>query len=133
PFVDLEPFPTFKDYLAGVNAKTRKNMRNARNRLARGGALTHDVLEGPAVKALVARAHAGRERWLAEQGLSSRAFRDGTFGAFAERVAAPESGLRVLAMSLALDGKPLADQWGFLFNGRYYAYVATWDPDFEES
>ena len=38
-----------------------------------------------------------------------------------------------MAMSLTLDDKPIADQWGFVFNGRYYAYVATWAPEFEES
>jgi CelD/BcsL family acetyltransferase involved in cellulose biosynthesis len=38
-----------------------------------------------------------------------------------------------MAMSLTIDGQPVADQWGFVFNGRYYAYVATWEPEFEEA
>ncbi|MGH6926506.1 MAG: GNAT family N-acetyltransferase [Propylenella sp.] len=134
PFVDLTPFADFKAYYATINAKTRKNMRNARNRLARGGELLHRVLTDPAeIDALVARAHAGRERWLEELGLTSRAFRDPTFGAFARSLAEPASGLAVMAMSLTLDGRPVADQWGFVFNNRYYAYVATWAPEFEEA
>jgi CelD/BcsL family acetyltransferase involved in cellulose biosynthesis len=134
PFVDLSPFADFAAYRATVNAKTRKNMRNARNRLARSGALTHTMLsEAVAIESLVERAHAGRERWLAEQGLTSRAFRDASFMDFARRAAAGGAGLQTLVMSLALDGQPVADQWGFVFNGRYYAYVASWTPGFEES
>lgn len=133
PFVDLKAHENFDAYYATLNAKTRKNMRNIRNRVARSGALGHRVLNEPAeVEELVARAHAGRERWLEEQGLTSRAFRDSTFGAFAASLAAPGSGLEVMAMSLTVDDKPVADQWGFVFNGRYYAYVATWAPEAEE-
>ena len=134
PFVDLTPFADFKAYHATVNAKTRKNMRNARNRLGRTAELAHRVLTDPAeIDALVARAHAGRERWLADLGLTSRAFRDLSFGAFGRALADPRSGMKVMAMSLTLDGRPIADQWGLVFNKRYYAYVATWAPDMEES
>ena len=109
-------------------------MRNIKNRLARSGTLGHRVWSDPAdVRALVERAHAGRERWLEEQGLTSRAFRDKSFGDFGLSLADPESGLQVMAMSLTLDEQPVADQWGFVFNGRYYAYVATWAPEFEEA
>jgi len=135
PFVDLSPFADFKAYHATVNAKTRKNMRNARNRLSRDGVLTHRVLSEPAdVTALVARAHQGREHWLEAQGLTSRAFRDATFGAFSRTIAQPkDSAISVMAMSLMVDDKPIADQWGFVFNDRYYAYAATWAPEFEEA
>jgi len=134
PFVDLRPYPAFATYLATLNAKTRKNMRNAKNRLLRHGALEHRVLSDPAeVRALIERAHAGRERWLAQQGLTSRAFRDPTFAAFSAAFADAGSALRTLAMTLTLDGRPIADQWGFLHNGRYYAYVATWAPQYEEA
>lgn len=134
PFVDLGPYADFKAYYATVNGKTRKNMRNARNRLSRGGPLVHRVFDDPAgVQALVERAQSGRQRWLEEQGLTSRAFRDPSFGAFALSVARPDSGISIMAMSLTLDGRPLADQWGFVFNDRYYAYVATWTAEFEEA
>jgi CelD/BcsL family acetyltransferase involved in cellulose biosynthesis len=134
PFVDLRPFADFKAYHSTINAKTRKNMRNARNRLGRAGELVHRVLTDPAeIGALVTRVHSGRERWLVDQGLTSRAFRDLSFGALARALAEPRSGMQVMAMSLTLDGRPIADQWGFVFNRRYYAYVATWAPDMEES
>jgi CelD/BcsL family acetyltransferase involved in cellulose biosynthesis len=134
PFVDLRPHREYSSYHSTRNAKTRKNMRNVRNRVARMGRLEHRVVtEDVQVQELVARAHCGRERWLEEQGLTSRAFRDPTFGSFAARVASPQSGLQIRAMSLTIDGAPAADQWGFVFNDRYYAYVATWQPEFEEA
>jgi CelD/BcsL family acetyltransferase involved in cellulose biosynthesis len=134
PFVDLAPFADFDAYHATINVKTRKNMRNARNRLSRSGTLVHRVLTDDAeVDALVARTHAGRERWLDALGLTSRAFRDPTFEDFARALAAPGSGVEVMAMSLTLDGRPVADQWGLVFNNRYYAYVASWAAEFEEA
>ncbi len=134
PFVDLRPYPDFQAYLATINAKTRKNMRNTKNRIARNGTLAHRVVSDPAeMRELVERSHAGRERWLADQGLTSRAFRDQSFGAFSAAVAGPESALSVLAMTLTVDGRPIADQWGFVHNGRYYAYVATWAQEYEEA
>ncbi len=133
PFVDLRPFPSFADYQATVSAKTRKSMRSSRNRLSRMGQLRHQVLADPCkVGSLVERAHAGRERWLAELGLTSRAFRDPTFAAFAHRLAVGSAGVATLVMSLELDDMPISDQWGFLFNGRYYAYLASWNPAFAD-
>ena len=134
PYVDLTPHPDFKSYLSTLNAKTRKNMRNIKNRIARMGVLGHRVWTDPAeISALVERAHRGRERWLEELGLTSRAFRDKSFGDFGLSLANSKSGLQVMAMSLTIDDQPVADQWGFVFNGRYYAYVATWRPEFEEA
>ena len=132
PFVDLRPYGDFDAYLATINAKTRKNMRNTKNRLARKGVLGHKVITEPSeIAELVERAHVGRERWLGEQGLTSRAFRDPTFADFATSVVSGKNPLPVLAMSLTLDGVPIADQWGFVHNGRYYAYLATWMPEHE--
>jgi CelD/BcsL family acetyltransferase involved in cellulose biosynthesis len=134
PYVDLTPHSDFQSYLSTLNTKTRKNMRNIKNRIARIGTLDHRVWADRAeVRALVERAHQGRERWLEEQGLTSRAFRDKSFGDFGRSLANPENGLEVMAMSLTINDQPVADQWGFVFNGRYYAYVATWRPEFEEA
>lgn len=134
PFVDLRPYPDFKAYLSTRNAKTRKNMRNTKNRLARGGTLDHRIMSEPAeISELITRTHSGRERWLAAQGLTSRAFRDQSFGEFAAAVGGGKGGLSVMAMSLTLDGRPIADQWGFVHNGRYYAYAATWAAEHEEA
>jgi CelD/BcsL family acetyltransferase involved in cellulose biosynthesis len=133
PYVELSPFAEFADYHATVKAKTRKNIRNSRNRLTRSHRVEHRVHTRPEeVRALVARTHQGRERWLQELGLTSRAFREPTFPSFLDGLASERNGIEVLAMSLEADGQPMADQWGMIFNGRYYAYAATWEPAYEE-
>lgn len=133
PYIDLHGFEKFADYHATVKPKTRKNIRNSRNRITRMHRFEHRVVTSrEEIRVLVARTFRGRERWLQELGLTSRAFRENTFADFLDEVAGAGYGLWVLAMSLEADGKPIADQWGFVFNGRYYAYGATWDPGYEE-
>ncbi len=39
--------------------------------------------------------------------------------------------IELLAMTLCHGDKPVADQWGFVHKGRYYAFMATWDTDYE--
>jgi len=133
PYIDLRGFKEFADYHATVKPKTRKNIRNSRNRITRMHRLEHRVITcREDIRVLVARTYRGRERWLKELGLTSRAFREDTFPDFLDELASGGHGLSVLAMSLEADGRPIADQWGVVFNGRYYAYGATWDPLYEE-
>lgn len=131
PFVDLTLHPDFAAYFATLKPKTRKNMRNARNRLEREAPLTHHVAADPAeTRALIDRTVAGRAGRLREQGLTSRAFTDPDFADFCRSLAG-RSDLEILAMSLRHGGTPIAEQWGFVHNSRYYAFVAS--RDFEQS
>jgi len=134
PYVALEEFADFSGYFSTLKPKTRKNMRNARNRLERSAPLTHEMAATPeAARAVVARTLEGRARRLRQQGLTSRAFRDGDFARFCLSLPA-RADLPVLALSLRHGGKPLAEQWGFVHKGRYYAFVASRDfADSEES
>ena len=67
-------------------------------------------------------------------GKSTDAFRDPDFGRFVARFAdAADTGIEILAVALRHGGKPIAEQWGFVHKGRYYAYVASWDPAYEEA
>ena len=128
PQVALADFPDFAAYHQTIKAKTRKNMRNARNRLEREGALVHVVAATPEeTLAVIARTLEGRAGRLKDQGLTSRAFADGAFSRFCTSLVVEEQGLELMAMSLCHDGRPLAEQWGFVHNGRYYAYVASRD------
>lgn len=138
PVVTLDRWPDFETYLQTVTPKTRKNLRNARNRLLRKGRLTHAVLpKGPELSAVVARTYEGRTAWLERMGLTSRAFQDAGFAGFLDRLADEdgegEAGVALVAMSLRLDDAPIAEQWGLVHKGCYYAYVSTWDPAYEES
>jgi CelD/BcsL family acetyltransferase involved in cellulose biosynthesis len=131
PFVDLTAYPGFPAYFASLKPKTRKNMRNARNRLERQGALTHHVASSPSEKvSIIARTLAGRAGRLKDQGLTSRAFTDPDFMSFCKSLAG-RTDIELLAMSLRHGGEPIAEQWGFVHQNRYYAFVAT--RDFEQS
>ncbi|MHA6299420.1 GNAT family N-acetyltransferase [Devosia sp. CAU 1758] len=127
PYVALDAFPDFASYFSTVRPKTRKNMRNARNRLERDGPVHHQVVVRPSEQvALIERTLGGRADRLKEQGLTSRAFRDGDFTAFCKSLVG-RSDLNVLAFSLTHNEKPLAEQWGFVHGERYYAFVASRD------
>jgi CelD/BcsL family acetyltransferase involved in cellulose biosynthesis len=127
PYVALETFPDFAAYFATVRTKTRKNMRNARNRLERDGAVEHRVVTDAAEQlALIERTLEGRADRLKEQGLTSRAFRDGGFVDFCRSLVGRDD-MGLLAFSLNHRDRPLAEQWGFVHGGRYYAFVASRD------
>jgi len=133
PFVDLTAWPDFDGFLKSRNAKTRKNLRNATNRLKRDGPLTHRIAAAAQERReIIERCHAGREAWLQRLGLTSRAFREENFSEFLARFAdARATGVEILAMTLEHCGKPIADQWGFVYHGCYYAFMATWDVEYE--
>ncbi len=127
PFVALDGFADYAAYFQTIKPKTRKNMRNARNRLEREGALEHRVAETVAdTLAVVERTLVGRAGRLKDQGLTSRAFRDGGFMDFC-RSLPQRSDISLLAFSLTHLGQPIAEQWGFVHAGRYYAFVASRD------
>ena len=127
PYVDLGAYDDFESYFRTIKSKTRKNMRNARNRLEREGTLTHMVAQTPAERlAVIERTLAGRAERLKEQGLSSRAFRDAGFSGFCRSLAARDD-IGIAAFSFVHDGRPIAEQWGFVHGGRYYAFIASRD------
>ncbi|KQX38884.1 hypothetical protein ASD04_09570 [Devosia sp. Root436] len=127
PYVALSGFEDYAAYFQTIKPKTRKNMRNARNRLERDGAVTHHVAETAGeMLGIIERTLSGRAGRLRDQGLSSRAFRDAAFANFCASIAG-RADLPVLAMSLHHNGEPVAEQWGFVHKQRYYAFVASRD------
>lgn len=127
PYVALNAFEDYAAYFQTIKPKTRKNMRNDRNRLERDGVVEHRVAETPAeALGVIERTLSGRASRLKDQGLSSRAFRDTTFMDFC--TALPNrSDVPIMAMSLLHKGEPIAEQWGFVHKQRYYAFVASRD------
>lgn len=127
PYVALDAFPDFAGYFSTIRSKTRKNIRNARNRLEREGPVEHLVVADAAERqALIERTLEGRAERLKEQGLTSRAFLDSGFRDFCTSLVA-RNDIDLRAFSLQYQGRPLAEQWGFVHGGRYYAYVASRD------
>lgn len=127
PYVALDAYPDFAGYFSTIRSKTRKNIRNARNRLEREAPVEHRVVQDAAERqALIERTLEGRAERLKEQGLTSRAFRDSGFRDFCTSLVARDD-IALRAFSLQHHGRPLAEQWGFVHAGRYYAYVASRD------
>lgn len=127
PYVALSAFADYAAYFQTIKPKTRKNMRNARNRLEREGALTHHVAETEEQRrGVIERTLLGRADRLRDQGLSSRAFRDAAFADFCAALPARPD-ISVMAMSLRHHGDAIAEQWGFVHQQRYYAFVASRD------
>lgn len=127
PYVALDGFADYAAYFATIKPKTRKNLRNSRNRLERDGPLVHHVAVDPQEKlAIIERTLVGRAGRLRDQGLSSRAFRDSAFADFCKGLP-HRSDIDLMAMSLRHNDTPIAEQWGFVHKQRYYAFVASRD------
>lgn len=127
PCVVLEGFADYEAYFQTIKPKTRKNLRNTRNRLERDGILAHHVAETEAEKlGVIERTLSGRANRLRDQGLSSRAFRDNSFSGFCATLPGRQD-MPIMAMSLRHNGDPIAEQWGFVHKQRYYAFVASRD------
>jgi CelD/BcsL family acetyltransferase involved in cellulose biosynthesis len=127
PFVALAAHSDFETYFKTLKPKTRKNMRNARNRLERDGEVSHQIAATrEETLGVISRTLAGRAGRLRDQGLTSRAFTDPDFATFCASLASRPD-IDLLAMSLRHKGEPIAEQWGFVHQGRYYAFVASRD------
>lgn len=130
PVIDLASWSSFDELRQSRNKKSIKNLRNATNRLTRAGEVAHHTARrGPELDALVSRALDNRMAWLEETGLTAPAFRSkahhdvihggARFGLDAHRI----------GFELTLDGAGIAQQWGFVHRGRYYAYMSGMRAD----
>lgn len=132
PYVDLRLWPDYETYYAGIGAKSRKSMRRSINRLEHSAPLSQCLHRGERQTAdLIRRVYKGRNAWLASHGLTSRAFRDEEFEAFLRCFSNTErTGVEILAMSLCHGETAISDQWGFVYRGRYYAFMSTMDDQY---
>ena len=134
--VDMRGAATFVDYQRTLNTKTRKNLRNAMNRLTRHGDVVHSVLtphgsDGTDLTALIKQTFDGRLAWMQQLGKSTDAFRDADFRPLVESVCAAD-GLHPIGFELRARGEVIASQWGFAHEGRYYAYISARDQDHDQ-
>jgi CelD/BcsL family acetyltransferase involved in cellulose biosynthesis len=131
PFVDLGLYPTFEAFHKTLKPKTRKNIRNAMNRLERMGPVQHDHLsDRRAIAAALGEAFEVRREWLSAQGLSSAAFSDPAFSRLVASLAEDDQ-IRIAVMRLTVGDRTAAIQWGFIAGARYYAYIAARNPVFD--
>lgn len=130
--LDLRPFDTYQDYLKTRKAKTRKNLRNALNRLQRDHDVEHEIVtDAEAVQAIMDQAFEARLDWMQEQAKTSPAFRDPLFRRLIDGLTA--SGLKgeLIAFQLKAKDVPISVQWGFVHGGRYYAFISARNQDFD--
>lgn len=140
PEVAIAAAGGYDAYRSSLNAKTRKNLRNMRNRLSREGAIVHTLHDrGEDAASIVARCFEGRTGWLESSGLSSTAFADPAFEGVIRSLTGGSAGAPlVVALRLALTDAAgsgaqteLSLHWGFEHGGRYYAYMASRNAAFD--
>lgn len=132
PWLTFAPGQSFEDFHQRINAKTRKNLRNLNNRLAKLGHVEHRILAGDEIAPGLRLSFERRQDWLTAHGLSSTAFRDERFRAVVEGLARPDAkALGLTVFALYLDDKIIALQWGFIHQGRYYAFLSAKDPVYD--
>jgi CelD/BcsL family acetyltransferase involved in cellulose biosynthesis len=131
--LDFRPFDSFEAYLKTRRAKTRKNLRNARNRLTRDHAIEHDVVTRAGdIQSLMEEAFEGRLNWLQDQAKTAPAFRDEQFRPLLASLATSALAETLIGFRLRTgDGVPVSVQWGFLHAGRYYAFISARNPAFD--
>jgi CelD/BcsL family acetyltransferase involved in cellulose biosynthesis len=131
--LDFRPFDSFDAYLKTRRSKTRKNLRNARNRLTRDHAIAHDVVTSTGdIQSLMDEAFEGRLNWLQDQAKTAPAFRDEQFRPLLDSLAGSELAKTLLGFRLRTgEGVPISVQWGFLYAGRYYAFISARNPAFD--
>jgi CelD/BcsL family acetyltransferase involved in cellulose biosynthesis len=152
PFVALSAFEDFAAYHRSIRAKTRKNLRNYRNRLARDGEVTHRVITDPDdIRDLTELCLLWRTDWLTASGLSSAAFQHCAFERIIDGLAKGTHGappLQMMTLTLNQKNAPpdqadgdsadashapriVTIQWGFRFRNRYYAFMSAKNQAFD--
>ncbi|KZK77754.1 hypothetical protein PsW64_03382 [Pseudovibrio sp. W64] len=136
PWLDLNQWDSFEDYLKSISARSRKTIRNQRNRLHKSAGLSHRVIrqEDPELETMLLRTLNGRENWVEAMGYSSRALEgDGLQNVLLSLSKGTAKGCELIAFELKHGDLPISTEWGFLFEGCYSAYMADWNPDYEQS
>jgi CelD/BcsL family acetyltransferase involved in cellulose biosynthesis len=129
PVVDTAAFTDFNALKSSRNKKTMKNLRNSINRLTKAGEHSHTAaIGGAGVAPIVAATLRRRMAWMESRGLTAPQFRSAAHEAIL--VGGESWGLDKMRAGFELqsNGQPIAHQWGFVHQGRYYAYMSATDP-----
>ncbi len=128
PYLTLPATPG--DVLAGLSKNFRRQIRNARNRLAKEGNVEiafagTDVPVDEAMDTLIA---LHRKRWGPDDG----SFDTDAYVRFHRALSrALHADGRLLLVLMKLDGEPVAVRYDFVFAGRIWCFQGGWDPDYE--
>lgn len=131
-FLDFRPFETFEAYLKTRRVKTRKNLRNAKNRLMRDHGFEHDILSGADdIASIMDQAFETRLVWMQDNAKTAPAFRDPDFRRLLDGLTDDRTRDALIGFRLRSGDIPISLQWGFVFAGRYYAFISARNPDFD--
>lgn len=130
--VDFRPYDNFQAYLKSRKPKTRKNLRNARNRLERDHDFEHEIVTGADdIRSIMDQAFEARLAWMQDRAETAPAFRDPDFRRLLGGLTESAAGEDLIGFRLRVGDTPIAVQWGFLHAGRYYAYISARNPAFD--
>jgi CelD/BcsL family acetyltransferase involved in cellulose biosynthesis len=134
PFVTLKGHASYEAFYKTVISRTRRNVRQGRERFEIAGKVDHHVCWGAAeVANTLDQAMRLKQEWLDENGLTSTAFRDPAFRPMIEELAnGAAAGVDLIAMVLSFDGQPASIHWGFVSNKRYYLFMTARNHAFDE-
>ncbi|SFB37498.1 Acetyltransferase involved in cellulose biosynthesis, CelD/BcsL family [Rhizobium sp. NFR07] len=128
--LDLTQFSGSEDYRSQGGKLKKRNRNRRRNHLARGGELNFEVIWpcDSRFADLVRECAAMKRTWLRETGRTSSGFSFAGFEAFLATLTGDPVTLNGACLSvLAVGGKPVAMELGFLRSGHYYAYLGAFD------
>ena len=130
-FVDMHGFEGFAQYQQTTGSKTRKILRNMRNRLERDYRMAHETGTDPAIVAsAIEYAFAERLAWTKRNGRFSSAFNMDFFGELLQGL--PQSGVATEGFVLKADDQIVSAHFGFRHGDKFYSYMTGLNPDFAE-
>lgn len=131
--LDFREFGTFEDYHRTVATKTRKNLRNALNRMRRDHDVNHNVATNIGLDThVIARVFDKRLSWMQLGGKTTPAFRDPDFRCLLEAIPSANPAIDLLGFELKTANETISTQWGFRYQHRYYAYMSARSLEFDE-
>ena len=133
PFITLNGHSSFEAFYKTILSRTRRNVRQGRERFEAAGRVEHHVCWGAdRVSEALAQAMRLKQEWLDENGLTSTAFSDPAFRPMIEALACgAATGVELVAMVLSFDGQPASIHWGFVANKRYYLFMTARNQAFD--
>jgi CelD/BcsL family acetyltransferase involved in cellulose biosynthesis len=134
PFITLRGHANFEAFYKTLSSRTRRNVRQRRDKFEAAGKIEHHVCWGASeVMEALRLAMKLKQDWLDDNGLTSAAFSDPTFLPMVEALArGAATGVELIAMVLSIDGQPASIHWGFVSNKRYYLFMTARNQAFDQ-
>jgi CelD/BcsL family acetyltransferase involved in cellulose biosynthesis len=131
-FIDLRAFQTFQAFEQTIKGSDRKVLRKRAEKLRRAHEIEHIAVDDRAkMGPLLQEVYNTRLQWVQTNGRTSPAFRDDAFKVVLSDLVHAE-GVELIGFALATRAASIAAQVGFAYAGKFYAYMSSKNPDFDE-